>query len=48
MARIMIWPDLYKEHGHWLPCVNLANSLQEIGHTPEFMGIPDCASIVAP
>ena len=50
MARYLIWPDLYKEHGHWLPCVNLANSLMADDSTNvvEFMGIPDCESIVAP
>ena len=46
--KVMIWPDIYKEHGHWLPCVNLANSLMAAGHTVRFMGIPDCASIIAP
>lgn len=48
MPRVMIWPDVYKEPGHWLPCINLAASLQTAGYTVEFMGIPDCASIVAP
>lgn len=48
MAKILIWPDLYKEHGHWLPCVNLANSLRARNHSVEFMGIPDCRSIVSP
>lgn len=48
MAKVMIWPDLYREHGHWLPCVSLAKSLKAAGHTVEFLGIPDCAAIVAP
>ncbi|RYZ01716.1 MAG: glycosyltransferase [Myxococcales bacterium] len=48
MAKVMIWPDVYREHGHWLPAVNLAKSLKDAGHTVEFMGIPDCASIVSP
>lgn len=48
MAKVMIWPDIYREQGHWLPAINLAKSLKTDGHTPEFMGIPDCASIVAP
>lgn len=48
MAKIMIWPDLYKEHGHWMPCINLAKSLIDASHTVEFMGIPDCKSIVEP
>ena len=46
--KVMIWPDIYKEQGHWLPCVNLANTLIAAGHTVRFMGIPDCASIIAP
>lgn len=48
MANVMIWPDVYREHGHWLPAVNLARSLLDAGHQAGFMGIPDCASIVAP
>jgi hypothetical protein len=48
MAKVMIWPDIYKEQGHWLPCINLANSLKAAGHTIQFMGIPDCESIIAP
>lgn len=48
MARVMIWPDIYREQGHWLPCINLANSLQSAGYTVEFMGIPDCRFIMAP
>lgn len=46
--KVMIWPDIYKEQGHWLPCINLANSLKGAGHTVQFMGIPDCESIIAP
>lgn len=48
MAKIMIWPDVYREHGHWLPAVNLAKTLKDLNHTVEFMGIPDCNSIVSP
>jgi UDP:flavonoid glycosyltransferase YjiC (YdhE family) len=48
MARITIWPDIYKEQGHWLPCINLAKTLQTVGHTVRFMGIKDCESIVSP
>jgi UDP:flavonoid glycosyltransferase YjiC (YdhE family) len=47
-TNVMIWPDLYKEQGHWLPCINLAHSLQAAGYTVEFMGIPDTQSIVTP
>jgi hypothetical protein len=48
MSKILIWPDIYKEQGHWLPCVNLANTLTAAGHSVRFMGIPDCASIISP
>ena len=49
MSRVTIWPDIYKEQGHWLPCINLANSLKAAGYTTvDFMGIPDNQSIVAP
>lgn len=48
MANILLWPDLYREHGHWLPAVNLAKSLKDAGHTVNFMGIVDCESIVSP
>ena len=34
MSKIVIWPDIYKEQGHWLPCVNLANTLIAAG--PDF------------
>jgi UDP:flavonoid glycosyltransferase YjiC (YdhE family) len=49
MSRVIIWPDIYKEQGHWLPCVNLADSLRAAGYTAvEFMGIPDTQPIVGP
>ena len=48
MTKVMIWPDIYKEQGHWLPCIHLANTLLAAGYTVQFMGIPDCASIIAP
>lgn len=47
MAKVMIWPDIYKEHGHWLPCIHLAKTLIDVGHTVEFMGIPDTEAILA-
>jgi UDP:flavonoid glycosyltransferase YjiC (YdhE family) len=47
MARIMIWPDLYREQGHWLPCINLARSLITAEHSVQFMGIPDTLPIVS-
>jgi UDP:flavonoid glycosyltransferase YjiC (YdhE family) len=47
--RITIWPDIYKEQGHWLPCITLAKSLKDAGlQTVDFMGIPDTQSIVQP
>lgn len=48
MPKVMLWPDLYREHGHWLPAVNLAGSLRSAGHDVEFMGIADCEVIVQP
>jgi UDP:flavonoid glycosyltransferase YjiC (YdhE family) len=48
MAKILIWPDIYREAGHWLPCVTLAKTLIDAGHTVRFMGIEDCRAIVAP
>jgi UDP:flavonoid glycosyltransferase YjiC (YdhE family) len=49
MSRVTIWPDIYKEQGHWLPCINLAKSLKDAGYTTvDFMGIPDTQPIVAP
>lgn len=49
MSRVIIWPDIYKEQGHWLPCVNLADSLKGANYSSvEFMGIPDTQSIVGP
>src|SRR5262245_31764159 len=49
MSRVTIWPDIYKQQGHWLPCINLAKSLKDAGYqTVDFMGIPDTQSIVQP
>lgn len=48
MSKVIIWPDIYREQGHWLPCVTLAKSLKDAGYTVEFMGIPDTQSIVTP
>lgn len=44
----MFWPDVYLEQGHWLPTVVWANGLKKLGHTVKYMGIEDCASVVAP
>lgn len=46
MPKVMIWPDVYREQGHWLPAISLAKSLKNVGYDVEFMGIPDCRSIV--
>jgi UDP:flavonoid glycosyltransferase YjiC (YdhE family) len=48
MAKVMIWPDIYREHGHWLPCVSMAKSLKDAGYVVEFMGIKDTEAIVSP
>jgi UDP:flavonoid glycosyltransferase YjiC (YdhE family) len=48
MAKILLWPDLYREHGHWLPAVNLGRSLRVAGHTVDYMGIADCEGLMAP
>lgn len=48
MSKVLIWPDIYKEQGHWLPCVHLANTLIAAGHSVRFMGIADCKSIISP
>jgi hypothetical protein len=44
----MFWPDLYREQGHWFPCIHLAKTLKDAGYSVKFMGIPDCFSIVDP
>lgn len=48
MPHIMIWPDVYREHGHWIPHISLALSLEASGFTTEFMGIPDTAVTLQP
>lgn len=50
--RILFWPDVYKEQGHWLPTLAWADylsSLEEDGeklYSIAFMGIMDCKQIV--
>ena len=44
MAKILFWPDMYKERGHWLPITTLAKNLDS-AHDVAFMGIKDCESI---
>ena len=48
MKKVTIWPDIYREQGHWLPCVTLAKSLQTAGYGVSFMGIKDCKAITDP
>jgi UDP:flavonoid glycosyltransferase YjiC (YdhE family) len=48
MTNILIWPDIYKEEGHWLPAVNMAHRLRNAGYNVVFMGIRDCERIVTP
>lgn len=46
--KVMLFPDLYREQGHWLPAVNLAKSLKDRGYNIGFMGIKDCESVITP
>jgi UDP:flavonoid glycosyltransferase YjiC (YdhE family) len=46
--KVLFWPDVYLEQGHWLPTVVWANGLKERGYNVEYMGIEDCASVVSP
>jgi UDP:flavonoid glycosyltransferase YjiC (YdhE family) len=46
--KILFWPDVYLEQGHWLPTVVWANGLKERGYSVDYMGIEDCASVVSP
>lgn len=46
--KILFFPDVYQEQGHWLPAVTLAQALQAKGHQVAFMGIADCEAIVEP
>jgi UDP:flavonoid glycosyltransferase YjiC (YdhE family) len=46
--KILFWPDVYLEQGHWLPTVVWANGLKGLGHEVSYMGIEDCASVVSP
>lgn len=48
MANIMLWPDVHREDGHWLPAVSLAKSLHDRNHDVRMIGIPDTAPIVEP
>lgn len=48
--KILFWPDVYKEQGHWLPTFVWAKELlqeePEGSYEVSYMGIPDCKSLV--
>ncbi len=48
--KILFWPDVYKEQGHWLPTFVWAKELlqnsDEGSYEVSYMGIPDCKSLV--
>ncbi len=44
--KILFWPDIYLEQGHWLPAISMAQELNRQGHEAVFMGIADCESLV--
>lgn len=43
--KIVFWPDVYKEQGHWLPTLAWAEYLKD-DFDISFMGILDCKQIV--
>lgn len=51
--KILFWPDVYKEQGHWLPTLawadflnSMSNSKNEKLYDISYMGIADCEEIV--
>jgi len=44
--KILFWPDVYKEQGHWLPTLKWAEDLSKLGHSVKYMGILDCQGVV--
>ena len=50
--NILLWPDVYKEQGHWLPTLKWAQDLNDVvegGTHPYmvfYMGIADCKPII--
>jgi hypothetical protein len=50
--KVLFWPDVYKEQGHWLPTLKWAQDLynENDGTNPAYsiyyMGIKDCESII--
>lgn len=47
MAKILIWPDISFEPGHFRPVVAIAQKLRNNGHTIHFLCTPECESIVS-
>ncbi len=46
MAKILIWPDISFEPGHFRPVVAIAQKLRNSGHTIRFLCTPECESIM--
>ncbi len=51
--KILFWPDVYKEQGHWLPTLAWADCLNSMKNTDseklfdiEYMGIADCEELI--
>lgn len=50
--KIIFWPDVYKEQGHWLPTLAWADYINSNGNLAgesfdiQYMGIADCEEIV--
>lgn len=44
--KILFWPDVYKEQGHWLPTFVWARELLNRGNQVAYMGILDCRALV--
>lgn len=47
--KILFWPDVYKEQGHWLPTLAWADYIRrrwDDWYAIEYMGISDCEEIV--
>lgn len=47
MAKILIWPDISFEPGHFRPVVAMAQKLRNSGHTIRFLCTPECESILS-
>ena len=44
--RILFWPDVYKEQGHWLPTLSWAERLKDT-YDIAYMGIADCQELIS-